>query len=194
MLTAISQEDGKSVVPVSALYWTQHANFVTRGVEGIIVNRMRERMEDDNVLMITAVPHKGSHSRLKMLGVANHELKPAMLKGYIDGKYGEQPFKIELVATPYGFCIADDEKARCGECGLSDEYACQCQLRKDVLHIFPHITVEYRPQYERDEKEPAWIITTDEPHGSFFLRGKDDSPSVQGITLYASRGLWWGEE
>lgn len=47
MLTAISQEDGKSVVPISALYWTQHANFVTRGVEGIIVNRMRERMEDD---------------------------------------------------------------------------------------------------------------------------------------------------
>lgn len=194
MLTAISQEDGKSVVPVSALYWTQHANFVTRGVEGIIVNRMRERMEDDNVLMITAVQQKGSHSRLKMLGVANHELKPAMLKGYIGGKYGEKPFKIDLVATPYGFCIADDEKARCGECGLSDEYACQCQLRKDVLHIFPHITVEYRPQYEHDEKEPAWIITTDEPHGSFFLRGKDDSPSVQGITLYASRGLWWGEE
>lgn len=52
MLTAISQEDGKSVVPVSALYWTQHANFVTRGVEGIIVNRMRERMEDDNELTI----------------------------------------------------------------------------------------------------------------------------------------------
>lgn len=170
--------------PVPPLYWADRLDGKSLE-DRKRLRYMKERMRKDRVIVLAYTPTFCGD--FEAFGYASVQ-EDLPQKSEAD-ECGADVIK-EYLFTPLGFIPTSEDAPACPMEPLSCSLGKSCPMWKLAVELYPKITVEYRPRFKGDSKEPVWVLSTDAPHGEFIAYTASGEPYCRCITLYAN--AFWG--